>query len=59
MEKVSKRRASGTQTTMICLMPSAQNDPTQTATYTATNADMTPPKNTTARHVSGIGVTQI
>ena len=52
METVSKRSASGTQTTMICLMPSAQNAATQTATHSAIHADITFPTKTTSRHAS-------
>ena len=53
METVSKRSASGTQTTMICLMPSAQNAATQTATYTATHEDMKSPSSMILIHASG------
>ena len=38
---------------MICLMPSAQNSATQTATSTGTHVDMTFSTNTTERHASG------
>ena len=53
MDTLLKRSASGIQTTMICLIPSAQNSATQKATHTDTHVDMTFPTNTTARHASG------
>ena len=52
METVSKRSSSGTQTTMISLMPRDQNAAARTKTHTTTHAAMTFPTNTTGRHAS-------
>ena len=53
METALTQSASGIQTTMVCLIPSAQNASTQKSTHTATHASMTLPTNTTEIHTSG------